>query len=90
MAAMKRRGSVNECSALDPPAVLSYTSLSLSTISVVLELALVILTMIATRPSAITIRELEKNTKVYYLQDLEITGHTWSLTGCGERKCTQA
>lgn len=43
---MKRRGSVNECSALDPPAVLSYTSLSLSTISVMLELALVSLTVL--------------------------------------------
>ena len=49
---MKRRGSVNECSALDPPAVLSYTSLSLSTISVMLELALVILTMIITQSIA--------------------------------------
>ena len=43
------------------------------------EPALVVLIMIARHPSALTTGKLEK-IKVYYLQDVEITQHTWYHT----------
>ena len=39
-----------------------------------------VLIMTVRCPAAITIRKLWKKSKVYYLQDLDITWHTWGYT----------